>query len=79
MEATAFNLDGLASRHLECLDALEEKHLDWTLETEMDEETLPSNKPNVLSPFLPSQVATINTLLQFIPELDSDDCIIDLG
>lgn len=54
--ATSFSdLDNLASRHFKTLDALEEKHLEWTLETEMDEDTPAENKPNILSPFLPSQ------------------------
>lgn len=79
MATAAATFESLASRHKHSLDELEEKHLGWTLESEMDEETLVENKPNILSPFLPSQVATMTTLLEFIPELDCGDCLIDIG
>jgi SAM-dependent methyltransferase len=70
----------LASRHADTLESLEESHLDWTLDVSMDEEA--TDKPAILSPFLPSQAATIDSLLSILENnrtLQMGGCILDVG
>jgi len=74
-----FDVTELARRYEESCSELEEVHLDWTLDISMDDETADSEKPSVLSPFLPSQSSTLSTMINMLPELGPEDCLIDVG
>jgi len=85
-KATVGNEGGvraLTERHAESLEALEMAHLDWTLDVSLDEDEPSAVKPAILSPFLPSQAATIETLFIMLESsgrrLKSSDCILDIG
>jgi len=73
---------GLVARHSSSLTQLEDKHMEWTLDLAMDDdddENTEACRPAVLSPFLPSRTATIQALLCMFPDLNENDCMLDVG